>query len=141
MTFTDIKIIENCREADLTMEVKSMSNSVNSNQVKMNAYTQEKKLQETKSTLEGIEKARSEKKDVKKAPKEDLNTQVDSMNKMMETKNTGLKFNVHEELDRIYVQVVDKKTEEVVKEIPPEKFLDMISSMLDFMGLLIDERI
>lgn len=128
------------------MEVQSnMSKAVNSIQPKVNNISLETKHQEKpqqpKSSQEVIEKAKVEAKEVKKASKEDIDTQINTINKMMETKNTGLKFNFHEDLDRIYVQIVDKNTDEVVKEIPPEKFLDMVSSMLDFMGLLIDERI
>lgn len=71
----------------------------------------------------------------------ELEDKVDGLNRMMEPNYTNLKFNVHETLDRIYVQVLDKNTEEIIREIPPEKFLDMVASMLEFVGLLVDERI
>ncbi|SFE92859.1 flagellar protein FlaG [Alteribacillus iranensis] len=73
--------------------------------------------------------------------KENLEEQVESMNQMMESIFTQLKFHIHEDLDRIYVQVLERDTEKVIREIPPEKFLDMIASMLEHIGLIIDEKI
>ncbi|MEB1806641.1 MAG: flagellar protein FlaG [Bacillaceae bacterium] len=119
------------------MEVKSnISQTAHSFQQPKNVQNQ---LEQKNQDL--MEKARHETKEVNKFTIEDIETQVESMNQMMETKNTGLKFNFHEDLERIYVQVVDRQTDEVIKEIPPEKFLDMVSTMLDFMGLMIDQRI
>ena len=73
--------------------------------------------------------------------KEELATQIDAMNKLVELKFTSLEFEQHEKLDRTIVRVIDRDTEEVIKEIPPQKFLDMISSMLEFAGIIIDEKI
>lgn len=35
----------------------------------------------------------------------------------------SLNFHIHEELDRIYVQVIDEETNEVVREVPLKKYL------------------
>ncbi|MDV2684280.1 flagellar protein FlaG [Alkalihalophilus lindianensis] len=87
----------------------------------------------------GIENVREERKQYHS--KELLDDQVESMNELLKSSLTSVKFNVHEDLDRLYVQVVDLETEEVVKEIPPEQFLDMVASMLKHAGLIVDERI
>lgn len=71
----------------------------------------------------------------------DLDHTIESMNDLLETTPTSIKFNLHEDLDRIFVQVVDLQTKEVLKEIPPEEFLDMVASMLKNAGLIVDERI
>lgn len=122
------------------MEINSQNPQVNSLKPKITKPNSESQI-ELRQNIDLMEKAKNEVKEVKKVTQEELETQIETMNQMMEVKNTGLKFNFHDELDRIYVQVVDKKTEEVVREIPPEKFLDMISSMLEFVGLMIDEKI
>ena len=70
-----------------------------------------------------------------------IDNQIDSMNDLLSTTPTSIKFNMHKDLDRIYVQVVDQQTKEVVKEIPPEEFLDMVASMLKNAGLIVDERV
>ncbi|MDG5786660.1 flagellar protein FlaG [Evansella sp. AB-P1] len=72
---------------------------------------------------------------------EDLDNAVEAMNDLSVFRHTSLKFEQHEVLDRTMVKVIDQTTDEVVKEIPPKEFLDMISSMLEFAGIIIDEKI
>ena len=38
------------------------------------------------------------------------------------------------------VKIIDTKTEEVIKELPPEKLLDMVASMMVRAGLIVDKR-
>ncbi|SDZ33761.1 flagellar protein FlaG [Evansella caseinilytica] len=72
---------------------------------------------------------------------EELTDKLEAINKLLDPQYKTIKFERHEKLDRTIVRVVDSGTEEVIKEIPPEKFLDMISSMLEFAGIIIDEKI
>ncbi|UCZ52677.1 flagellar protein FlaG [Bacillus shivajii] len=72
---------------------------------------------------------------------DELDQAVEAMNDLSMFRHTSLQFEQHEVLDRTMVKVVDQETEEIVKEIPPEEFLDMISSMLEFAGIIIDEKI
>ncbi len=53
---------------------------------------------------------------------------------------TELRFSVHERTNRVSVQVVDKGSEEVIKEIPSEKVLDMLGAMWDAAGLFVDAK-
>lgn len=55
--------------------------------------------------------------------------------------NKRLQFRIHEQTDRLIVRVVDKETEEVIREIPPERILDLVASIEAFLGLLFDERV
>lgn len=73
--------------------------------------------------------------------KEDVEKAVSSLNDFIKSTRTNLKFELHDKLDRYFVKVIDSETEEVVKEIPPEKMLDMYAAMADFMGFLIDKKI
>ncbi|PYZ95845.1 flagellar biosynthesis protein FlaG [Alteribacter lacisalsi] len=73
--------------------------------------------------------------------KEEVSEKVQAMNQMLEVQEKDYQFNLHEDLNRLYVTVIDKQTEEVIKEIPAEKFLDMVSAMLEFAGIIIDEKI
>lgn len=72
---------------------------------------------------------------------EDLDHGMKTMNDLSSFRSTSLQFERHESLNRTMVKVVDRETEEIVKEIPPEEFLDMISSMLEFAGIIIDEKV
>lgn len=74
-------------------------------------------------------------------PKEKVKEIVDSMNKFMEASPTALKFEFHEKLNEYYVKIIDEKTKEVVREIPPKKMLDFYAAMNEFIGLMVDKKI
>lgn len=71
---------------------------------------------------------------------EELERGIEAMNGLSAFKERSLAFEQHEKLNRTMVKIIDRETEEVIREIPPEKFLDMISSMLEFAGIIIDEK-
>ena len=54
--------------------------------------------------------------------------------------NIQSEFGIHEKTNRITVKLVDKTTKEVIKELPPEKTLDMIAKVWEYAGLLVDEK-
>ncbi len=63
------------------------------------------------------------------------------MNKFLESVDTQLRFKMHDELHEYYVTIVDSKTDEVIKEIPSKKLMDMHAEMKKFLGLMIDRKI
>lgn len=65
---------------------------------------------------------------------------IDRVNFTFEIESRSLRFQIHERLNEIMVKVIDSETKEVIREIPPEKLLDMFASMLELAGLLVDER-
>ncbi|WP_284139270.1 MULTISPECIES: flagellar protein FlaG [unclassified Virgibacillus] len=75
------------------------------------------------------------------ANQEEVEMVVSKLNEFVQPLRTDLKFQLHEKLNEYYVEVVDPITKEVVKEIPPKKFLDMYAAMAEYMGILIDEKI
>lgn len=75
-----------------------------------------------------------------KVRKDDVKLAVNNVNDFLEPVSTNLKFVYHEELNDYYVTVVDPLTNEVVREIPPKKMLDMYVAMAEYMGLLVDEK-
>ena len=54
--------------------------------------------------------------------------------------NFTSEFGIHEKTHRVTVKIVDKQTKEVIKELPPEKTLDMIAKMWEYAGLIVDEK-
>ena len=63
---------------------------------------------------------------------------VDEINKNMT--NSVAQFGIHEGTNRITIKIVDKQTKEVIKELPPEKTLDMIAKAWELAGIMVDER-
>ena len=72
--------------------------------------------------------------------KESLIKALDGINKTLEVSRTHLKFTLHEELEEYYVQVINEQTQEVIKEIPPKKLLDIVAEIWKLAGILIDEK-
>ncbi|MFC9541762.1 flagellar protein FlaG [Lysinibacillus sp. NPDC056959] len=66
---------------------------------------------------------------------------VKALNEMLEVTHIASKFMYHEGLDRYYVTVVNKDTDEVMKEIPPKKLLDAFYEMQKMLGMIVDEKI
>lgn len=75
-----------------------------------------------------------------KITKEIVQNRIEGMNEFLEPTTTAVKFQFHEELNEYYVQVINPVTEEVLKEIPSKKFLDMYASMTELIGLVVDEK-
>lgn len=69
---------------------------------------------------------------------EALKKAVENINKNMT--NTSAVYGIHEGTNRVTIKIVDKKTHETIKELPPEKTLDMISRVWEMAGLLVDEK-
>lgn len=74
-------------------------------------------------------------------PAEKVQKITDSLNKLLDTTSVQLRYQYHENLNQYYVTLVDTKNDEVVREIPNKKLLDMYAAMLDFVGVLVDEKI
>lgn len=71
---------------------------------------------------------------------EELQKAVEQTNRMIFKDDNRFEFKVHERTGRIMVKLINKETDEVVKEIPPEKILDLVASIWDLVGILVDER-
>lgn len=69
-----------------------------------------------------------------------INQAVHDANSMIYVENNRFRFEIHERTKRIMVKLVDNDTDEVIREIPPEKLLDIVASIWDLVGILVDER-
>ncbi|MEF2968081.1 flagellar protein FlaG [Paenibacillus sp. M1] len=61
--------------------------------------------------------------------------------KAMQGPSTMLEVSVHDKTHAIMVKVLNKDTGEVIREVPPEKTLDLAAKMMEIAGLLIDEKV
>lgn len=77
----------------------------------------------------------------KEMPIEQAKDMVESMNDFLQSADSNLKFVFHEELNQYYVTIVDSTTDEVIREIPSKKLMDIHAAMREFVGLLIDRKI
>ena len=72
------------------------------------------------------------------ANNEKIKKAVEQLNKNMS--HSEAVFGIHEETNRVTIKIVDKDTKEVIKELPPEKTLDMIAKVWEMAGILVDEK-
>lgn len=69
---------------------------------------------------------------------EQIKQAVEKLNKSMF--NSEAVFGIHEATQRLTIKIVDKETKKVIKELPPEKTLDMIAKVWEMAGILVDEK-
>lgn len=69
-----------------------------------------------------------------------IKSAVEHANKSMRHAKTKCEFSYHEETKRVSIKVIDEETEEVIREIPPEETLEMLSKMWELAGLMVDEK-
>ena len=70
--------------------------------------------------------------------KEQIKKAVEQLNKNMS--HSEAIFGIHEATNRVTIKIIDKDTKKVLKEIPPEKTLDMIAKVWELAGLMVDEK-
>ena len=58
---------------------------------------------------------------------------------IIHTLNT-CEYSYHKETNRVSIKVLNADTDEVIREIPPEKSLDMLQKMWEMAGILVDEK-
>jgi flagellar protein FlaG len=78
---------------------------------------------------------------VKETSSEQIKDMVDGANQFFKMTKTHLQFHLHERLNSHYVEIRNSETNEVIREIPSKKFLDMVAKLQELAGLIVDERI
>lgn len=67
---------------------------------------------------------------------------LDEIARDLETLHSvSLNFSRHEESGRTMVKVLNKETDEVIREIPSEKVLDIATKIGEMVGILFDEKV
>lgn len=70
---------------------------------------------------------------------EKIRKAVESINKQLS--HTECQYGFHEKTNRVTLKIVDKETDKVLKELPPEKTLEMIAKAWELAGILVDEKL
>lgn len=86
------------------------------------------------------QEGKDDQRDIQDVSPDKIKGAISEINKKIRPTHTQCEFKYHEETHRISITVKDSETNEVIKEIPPEKTLDMIAKTLELAGLLVDEK-
>lgn len=65
---------------------------------------------------------------------------IERANRAMLGMDRRFEYSIHEKTGDVLVKVIDTNTDEVVREIPNEKFIDLIAKLQELVGLNIDEK-
>lgn len=76
----------------------------------------------------------------RKVDSRELENAVDRANKVLFKNNTHLQFRIHDATKEVMVKIINDETGEVLKEIPPEKMLDMVAKLWEIAGIIVDEK-
>ncbi|MBU5427775.1 flagellar protein FlaG [Tissierella pigra] len=66
---------------------------------------------------------------------------IEKANKDFIIYDRRFEFSIHEKTKQIMVKVIDVTTDEVIRELPPEKILDIVASMWEVAGIIVDKKI
>lgn len=117
--------------------IDSLSSQQYLNKVNNNSNNDTKKIiiDKAKGSLQ------EELKNNQKELEEEVRDSVKDVNEIVKKVKEGLSFQIHEDTEELMVQVVDKNTDEVIKELPPEEMLDLKARIQEMVGILIDEKV
>ena len=96
---------------------------------------QDQKSQTGPNSMENIQEALGN----SKTANDEIKKAVDEINKKMISHSEAI-FGIHDKTNRVTIKIVDKDTKEVIKELPPEKTLDMLARVWEMAGILVDEK-
>lgn len=65
---------------------------------------------------------------------------INRTNKAITGSTCSFEYSIHDVTKEIMIKVIDKDTKEVIREIPPEKILDLVAKLWEIAGILVDER-
>lgn len=66
---------------------------------------------------------------------------IEKANKEFIVYDRKFEFSIHEATKQIMVKIIDVNTDEVIREIPPEKILDIVASIWEVAGIIVDRKI
>ena len=76
----------------------------------------------------------------KKLTEENVEEMSGALNDFMKKMNYDIEFSYYKDLDRLIMKVVDKKTDETIRQMPPEDMLKTLSSLREWIGVFLDKK-
>lgn len=97
--------------------------------------------QDTAVSNEKSTDVNSDKKTNEKDYGEQLKKSVDKLNKFIDDEGAYAEVSFHDKFKHdMMVKIIDKKTKEVIMEVPPKKILDMVARMCEIAGVVFDKK-
>lgn len=71
---------------------------------------------------------------------ETVSLMTEELNELMNKINCNLRFKYNKEVNLMTIKMIDKKTQEVIKEVPPEEMIENMVKAKDWLGAFIDSQ-
>jgi flagellar protein FlaG len=66
---------------------------------------------------------------------------IERASKQLEPEFISLQYSRHEQTGIMMLKVINRDTHEIIREIPPEKILDIIGAIWDMVGIIVDKKV
>jgi flagellar protein FlaG len=85
--------------------------------------------------------------DIMHKPKYDLTVSQEAFVKILEKANKAVEgvqikfeYSIHKKTGEVMVKMLNSETDEIIREIPSEKILDLVAGLQELSGVIIDEK-
>ena len=83
---------------------------------------------------------KQQKEDEQKMDENSVSYMTKELNELMRRIDADLEFQYHKEVNTMSVKMLDKKTGEVLKEVPPEEMIKHMIKAKDWLGAFLDKN-
>ena len=87
------------------------------------------------------DKQKKQDKDNQRLDEKSVNLMTKELNALMSRINCDLEFSYHKEVNVMSVKMIDRKTQEVLKEMPPESMIKHMMAAKDWLGAFLDKNV
>ena len=87
----------------------------------------------------GVQVAGEQPREQEPSPRE-VAQAAEGVNAFLKANGSHIQFALHEKANQLMVEVVDNRTQEVIKTFPPKELLDLAAKIGELVGTLLDER-
>ena len=116
----------------------------NTNQVANRSIGNEKRAENERREFPGQKRRPEEGKHIegdKRYSEEEVIDFIEKANSEFVAYDRKFEFSIHEKTKQIMVKILDSTTNEVIRELPPEKVLDMVAGLWEMAGIIVDRKI
>ena len=86
------------------------------------------------------DKNKQNKQDNQQLDEKSVSLMTKELNELMSKINCDLEFSYHKEVNLMSVKMIDKNTQEVLKEMPPESMIKHMMAAKDWLGAFLDKN-
>jgi len=121
------------------MDVKSIQNVESARQINSQNVQFLNQKEQVKVQKETVKNQQEELENQKVSP-EILEKIIEELRKKLSMLNTQLKIQIDKDTDITVIKVIDKQTNKVIRQIPPEYVLKIAKYLDEIAGLLLNEK-